>query len=116
MDIVLYIPERSWERFLAEGDTPNDGEWSGLTHPHCLSGRPKNLQRGDHVYFASGGEVRYRAPIFGTAEHNGRFYLLRQGGAEWVELDEPVRPFQGFRYRWWDLDDEVHYQGDDQAT
>lgn len=105
-DLVLYIPSESWDRFLDEGDTPDDHEWSGLVHPHCLSGRPRRIGQGSFVYFASMERVQFRAPIFATAEQNGKFYVLRRGAAEWVDLDEHVPPFQGFRYRWWDPLDE----------
>lgn len=107
--IVLYIPEKSWQHFLEEGDVTEGIEWSGLTHAHCLSTKPKRIEKGSYVYFAALGEIQFRAPIYATAEQNGKFFLLRQGGAEDVLVDIPIRPFQGFRYKWWPDHQEAVY-------
>lgn len=65
---------------------------------------------GERVYIVCEGKLRGYAPLLFIDDYdnrsNGRWALVRGGGAVAVTIDEPIRGFQGFRYRRWEYKDE----------
>lgn len=108
-DIVVTVPEKKWQEWLAEGDLPGDS-WSRLFYHFDLSRCPSDTRIGDRCYVVARGAVRGYSPIVGVHRvPGGGCQVVRGGGAVAVtpvelETDGPmvVKGFQGFRYVWWD--------------
>lgn len=83
-------------------DLPGE-EWTGLESHFYLGGYAPIMKRGERVYVVYNGKLRGYAPL-GRIEPDGprRFALVRHGGAVAVTIDEEIRGFRGWRYRWWD--------------
>lgn len=107
-DVVVTVPKRLWAEWIAEGDLP--GEEAQYQSHFWLAGGVPDIRPGERVYIVAYGKLRGYAPLVGVeCRCRLNMYsscLLREGGAEAVTIDEPVRGFQGFRYRWWDRHDE----------
>lgn len=106
-DVVVTVPK--WfglNTWIDEGD-PAGESWSGQEWHFYLGGAVPRMQPGDRVYVVYNGKLRGYAPLV-RIEPNGRnrFALVRHGGAVAVTVDEYIRGFQGFRYRWWERDIE----------
>ena len=124
-DVVVTVPknfkaENYWDRddfdysarglaaWISEGDLPGteatdvDTEWC-----FSLGGNRPNIKPGERVYIVCEGKLRGYAPLLYIDDlADGRYGLIRSTGAVAVTIDEPIRGFQGFRYRWWDREDE----------
>lgn len=103
-DVVVTVPKSMWADWIAEGDLP--GEEAQFNSHFWISGRlPFCIRRGDRVYIVAHGKLRGYAPLVQMERRcrlrPDRSCLLRQGGAVAVTIDEPIRGFQGWRYRWW---------------
>ena len=64
------------------------------------------------MYVVHNGRLIGYAPLVSvraTVSSNGRrrTELIRAGGAVAVTIPEEIRGFRGFRYRWWDREDEA---------
>ncbi len=105
-DVVVTVPQSfGLDAWIAEGDLPGQ-LWSGEEWHFYLGGHWPNIQPGDRVYVVYKDKLRGYAPLV-RIERNGRGYaLVRHNGAEAVTIDELIRGFRGFRYRWWDRADE----------
>lgn len=95
--------------WIAEGDAEGES-WSGTEWMFTLGGRPPRIRQGERVYIVCNGKLRGYAPLiridpFGQ---NG-FALIRGGGAVAVTVDRVIRGFQGFRYRFWEYDQEIPF-------
>lgn len=111
-DVVVTVPQRLWAEWLAEGDLP--GEPAQYQSHFWVPTLPV-IEPGERVYIVAHGRLRGYAPLV-VAERvcrlrRDRGCLLREGGAEAVTIDEPIRGFQGWRYRWWDRADEYLFFG-----
>lgn len=112
-DVVVTVPSRLWDQWLDEGDLPGQ-PWSGYDNHFFI---PKHalptMQRGDRVYIVARNHLRGYAPLVRIETScdlmTWRACLLRRGGAVAVTLPEPVRGFQGWRYRWWDREQELPF-------
>ena len=109
-DVVVTVPKGMWAEWIAEGDLP--GESSGEYESHFwLNGFAMPvIHPGDRVYIVAHGRLRGYAPLRYT-EHfcslrSDRTCLVRNGDAVAVTIAEPIRGFQGWRYRWWEREDE----------
>ena len=112
-DVVVTVPKRLWADWLDEGALA--GEAMGL-HPlggyHftlSLAGLP-TIEPGERVYIVAHGKLRGYARLC-EIERRCRLWpsrscLMRRGGAVALTIDEPIRGFQGWRYRWWEYEDE----------
>ena len=99
-------------QWLEEGDLPGD-EWSGNeSHFFFRGGCGPDIQPGERVYIVAHGRLRGYAPLV-RVDREGWWgkgvSLVRHGGAVAVTIPRPIRGFQGFRYRWWDREDEVSF-------
>lgn len=109
MDVVVTVPKGLWQAWIAEGDLPGE-PWSGYASHFWFRGPLPDIKSGERVYVVAHGKVRGYAPLH-AVERRCRMRpdascLLRLGNAEAVTISEPVRGFQGWRYRWWDRADE----------
>lgn len=120
-DVVVTVPKALWEEWLDEGDTAYDNgslvgwpaAWECTLEYGFITGKriPK-IEPGERVYIVAHGKLRGYSPLlkigagerFGGAP--GSAAMIRRGDAVAVTIDEPIRGFQGFRYRWWDYADE----------
>jgi len=115
-DVVVTVPMRLWEEWIAEGDLPGDPpERSPLGRDECWSfvtsgGHPR-ISIGERVYVVAYGRLRGYAPLTGLIVAGHLVELQRRGGAVAVTLDEPIRGFRGWRYRWWSLESERPFPG-----
>lgn len=106
-DVVVTVPKGMWEDWIAEGDLP--GEEAQYQSHFWVATLPR-ITFGERVYVVAHGKLRGFAPLTGVERVCGlapsRSCLLRRGNAEAVTIDEPIRGFQGWRYRWWEREDE----------
>ena len=96
MDVVVTVPKGQWEAWLEEGDLPSD-EWSGEEWEFRIGGPCPKIEPGERVYVVAHGRLRGYAPLIYLSD----FGLVRGGGAVAVTIDEEIRGFRGWRYRWW---------------
>ena len=60
------------------------------------------------------GRLRGYAPLVRVEPptwDDRRWRLIRAGGAVAVTIPEPIKGFQGWRYRWWDRQAEMPFPG-----
>ena len=132
-DVVVTVPKRLWQEWISEGDLAHNGlatldpripaAWAGeMEYGFNLAtrGRP-TIDPGERVYIVAHGQVRGYAPLvyiagageairrFGAKNTARSFALVRRGNAVACTIPDPVQGFQGWRYRWWDRDDEVAF-------
>jgi hypothetical protein len=112
MDVVVTVPKGLWREWIAEGDLPGEPE-SGFAYHFWLANPLPYIRAGERVYIVAHGKLRGYAPLL-TLEHRCRLRpsvgcLMRTGGAEALTIPEPIRGFQGYRYRWWDRSAEVPF-------
>jgi hypothetical protein len=110
-DVVVTVPKGMWEEWIEEGDLP--GEEAEFESHFWLGGALPKMEFGDRVYIVAHGKLRGFAPLI-EIERRCRLRpsvgcLLRHGDAEAVTIPEPIRGFQGWRYRWWDRAAEVPF-------
>lgn len=115
MDVVMTVPKGRWAEWVEEGDlatgSMTPAQWEEINEYGMTFGRggriPK-IEPGELVYIVAHGKLRGYSPLvkIGKGERfGGRIgsnALIRRGGAVAVTIDEEIRGFQGFRYRWWD--------------
>lgn len=100
-DVVVTVPMSRWDEWIAEGDLPGD-PWTGNVYDFYLYGPVPDIRQGERVYIVAHNRLRGYAPLVMvdfTADHD--FSLVRHSGAVAVTIDEPIRGFRGWRYRWW---------------
>jgi hypothetical protein len=123
-DVVVTVPKRLWAEWLEEGDlayaddSMHAAGWAGdFEYGFVIGARPvPRIEPGERVYIVAHGHVRGYAPLshiepsavrFGGGP--GRWALVRRGAAVACTIPEPVRGFQGWRYRWWKRADELPF-------
>lgn len=112
-DIVVTVPKnfthpdapgkRGLAAWIAEGD-PAGSEWSGELWSFYIGGSPV-IGPGERVYVVCEGLLRGYAPL---VRMEG-WELIRGGGAVAVTIPCEVPGFRGFRYRWWEREDEIPF-------
>ncbi len=111
-DVVVTLPKSfGLKKWIEEGDAAGDlpdppGKEYYWSIPHKAAIGP-----GERVYVAYGGHLIGYAPLVRLVEWYPvpgvrRFYLVRRGGAQAVTIDEEIPGFRGFRYRWWEREQE----------
>jgi hypothetical protein len=115
VDVVVTVPKnfefaglRGLAAWIAEGQLPGEPEGSEDWHFY-MGGHPPKVEPGERVYVVCEGRLRGYAPLVRVDRASGGYALVRRGGAVAVTLKEPVRGFQGFRYRWWEREDEIPF-------
>jgi hypothetical protein len=107
-DVVVTVPKQRWSEWITEGDLPGE-EWSGLDSYFLVGGRPPRIEPGERVYIVALGRLRGYAPLVRCEAGNLNVALIRQGGAVAVTINESIRGFRGWRYRWWEREQEVPF-------
>ena len=86
--------------WVAEGQLPGDPE-SRIEWEFTTWGSRPCCYPGDRLYIVCEGRLRGYAPIVRVECDAGRIVFVRWGDAVAVTIDERIRGFQGWRYRWW---------------
>ena len=102
MDVVVTVPKKfgllTW---VAEGDLPGD-QWSGLEWHFYLGGFPPKIVPGERVYVVYNGKLRGFAPLVRIERYDRGYALVRHNDAVAITVNEYIKGFRGFRYRWWE--------------
>lgn len=104
-DVVVTVPARGWDAWLAEGDLPGDPP-TGREYFFTVPTPPK-ITPGERVYIVAHGRLRGYAPLIRVESRSRRSFLVRAGGAIPLTIREAIRGFRGYRYRWWDRSEEI---------
>lgn len=101
--------------WAAEGDLPGQ-PWSGTEWDFTTWGNKPDIQPGERVYVACQGRLRGYAPLvrlkLGPRRDGrgaGSLNFIRGGGAVAVTIPQEIVGFRGWRYRWWDVAEEVPF-------
>lgn len=109
-DVVVTVPKGYWQDWIIEGDLPGE-EPQYISH-FWISSMPK-IEAGERVYIVAHGRLRGYAPLWDRERictlRRSRSCLMRRGGAEAVTVPEAITGFQGWRYRWWEREDEAPF-------
>lgn len=107
MDVVVTLPKSfGLKRWVEEGD-PAGEEWSGEEWGWFLGGHPPvNLRPGERVYVVYASILIGYAPLVRIQFTESGYALVRRHDAVAVTIDEKIKGFRGFRYRWWDREQE----------
>jgi hypothetical protein len=122
MDVVVTLSERQWESWVVEGRLPREESssqesyfWFGDNLPRYAPIRylPIRVPIGDvfpdadvRVYFVAHGKLRAYAPLYCIDEDNHRYAFVCRGEAVPVTIDQEIRGFGEWCYRWWKRADE----------
>lgn len=119
-DIIVTLPKQfRWDgapgkvglsAWLAEGSPPGM-HTAGVEYVWNIGGGTPRIKPGDRVYVCHHGKLIGFAPLvrlecYSRHRGGGRWGLIREGGAVAVTIDQEIPGFRGFRYRWWDHEDE----------
>ena len=112
-DVVVTVPKnfeygglKGIAAWVSEGDAAGE-PWSGEEWHFYLGGPRPRIEPGDRVYVVYNGKLRGYAPLIRLENyHGGGYALVRHGNAVAVTVAEPITGFRGFRYRWWQREDE----------
>ena len=104
-DVVVTVPKGEWSFWLRESDLPGDVE-TGDLHEFSTGGHHPSIVKGERVYVVAHGRLRGYAPLTYLQCRGRSVIFFRQGGAVALTVDEQIRGFQGWRYRWWKRTDE----------
>lgn len=114
-DVVVTLPmnfeygnARGIRAWIAEGD-PAGTPWSGEEWGWYMGGFPPCIEPGERVYVVHRGKLRGYAPLTRIQGTPPGFALIRRGDAVAVTVPFSIPGFRGFRYRWWERDDEVPF-------
>ena len=106
MDLVVTVPKRLWEHWIAEGDCPGDpptGEEWGFS----VGFRRPPINAGGRLYIVAHGRLRGYAPVTRVGQHeNGTYAICREAGAVAATIAQPIPGFRGWRLRWWTRETE----------
>lgn len=89
------------------GDPPTGEEWGFYTS----AGGVPDIQPGDRVYVVAHGKLRGYAPLTRYVRQGRTHVFCREAGAVAVTIEEPIRGFRGWRYRWWEREVERPFPG-----
>lgn len=109
-DIVVTVPKSfGLAEWIAEGD-PAGTEWSGELWGFTVRGGRPNIQPGERVYIVCEDRLRGYAPIVRMDQLGPRYWELGRGGdAVAVTLPQNITGFRGWRYRWWNRENEIPF-------
>ena len=111
-DVVVTVPKNfeyagytGITAWIKEGDAAGE-PWSGEEWHFYLGGQIPTIMTGERVYVVYNNKLRGYAPLVRVERYGRGYALVRRGGAVAVTIDEPIRGFRGFRYRWWSVESE----------
>ena len=108
-DLVVTVPKWFWPDWIAEGDaagaTESGEEWAFFLN---IKTKPPVLP-GERLYIVAHDRLRGYAPVVRVVHTDRGWAICRKGGAVACTIKEPVRGFQGWRYRWWRYDMELPF-------
>lgn len=109
-DVVVTVPKDRWLDWIDEGDLPGEvwgrGDAGSDGEYHFYLGGPRaDIHPGERVYVVAHGKLRGFAPL---TRLDG-FAFVRKGDACAVTIAAPITGFRGFRYRWWNRDEEAPF-------
>lgn len=118
-DIVVTVPmtfthtaapgKVGLEAWIAEGDAAGT-KWSGVLWGFTVAGGGPNIKPGERVYIVCEGKLRGYSPLVNLVQISWLYWeLVRGGDAVAVTLPEPIKGFQGWRYRWWGRHSEIPF-------
>lgn len=119
-DVVVTVPKnfthpdfpgkKGLAAWLSEGDAPGE-PWSGQDWCFSTWGMPPNIIPGERVYVVCEGRLVGYAPLTELSLQNekgwGAIGFFRKGGAVTCTIPRYIQGFRGWRYRFWDLVEEV---------
>lgn len=103
MDIVVTVPKNIWIEWILEGDAVGD-PYSGEEWGYFCGGGVPEIAPGERVYIVAHNRLRGYAPL--TRLQQRPLAFGRRGGAVAVTIPTPIPGFRGWRYRWWEREDE----------
>ena len=121
MDVVVTVPKtfdygllKGLAAWCSEGDCAGDAQDSGEEWCYSTWGARPKIEPGERVYIVCEDRVRGYAPLVRLKYRDmgrGAGYLAfyRRDGAVAVTIPQRVTGFRGWRYRWWQLEDEVPF-------
>ena len=111
-DVVVTVPQDRWLQWLVEGDLPGDpSEEAGTWDFYAGNNRSLPAHKpGARCYVVAWGRLRGYAPMVPPPRHGHRAFV-REGGAVACTIPEPIKGFQGYRYRWWRREKELAFPG-----
>ena len=104
-DLCVTVPKAKWAEWIAEGDLPGDAP-TGTEYVFWLAGPLPLIEPGERVYVVAHGRLRGYAPLVRAVPGSG---LVRGGGAVACTIAGPIRGFRGWRYRFWQREDELPF-------
>ena len=125
-DVVVTVPKnfthpcapgkRGLSAWLAEGDAPGTA-WSGTEWMYTTHGAIPKIEVGERVYVVCEGRLVGYAPLISVKvamdvllqkpnPYRGPLAFVRGGGAVGCTIDRKITGFRGWRYRWWEREDE----------
>lgn len=108
-DIVVTVPlSFGLQTWIDEGD-PAGTPWSGEEWHFYLGGPRPSIAPGERVYAIYNGALRGYSPLVRIDDFGRRYGLVRHGDAVAISIPEYIRGFQGWRYRWWDREQELPF-------
>lgn len=110
-DVVVTVPKSfGLAHWIEEGD-PAGEPWSGEEWGFYTWGARPKIAPGERVYIVYNGKLRGYAPLIRLVaeEKFGELVFVRGGDAVAVTIEEPIRGFRGWRYRWWETNKEVPF-------
>lgn len=107
-DVAVTVPKDLWGLWLEEGDLPGDHPTGEEWHFYTGGGKP-DIVAGCRVYVVAHGRLRGYSPLKRLSPAGVGIGFIRGASAVAVTIPEPIRGFRGWRYRWWDREDEVGF-------
>ena len=115
MNVVVTVAKNIWNEWLTEGNLAGD-PWDGVLENHFWINKksvPKDIAIGDRVYVVSNNKLRGYSPLLyvetSCSLRLDRACFLRRNDAVAVTLNREIKGFQGWRYQWWDSNEEIAF-------
>lgn len=112
-DVLVTVPKGQWANWISEGDLPGD-QWQGDEYHFWIPAfNLPDIRRGERVYIVAHGKLRGWSTLERIERHctlaPGRACLVRRGDAHAVTIERPIIGFRGWRYVWWEREEETTF-------
>ncbi|MAZ56839.1 hypothetical protein CL653_03540 [bacterium] len=108
-DLVVTVPKNQWLDWIEEGDAAGDPA-TGIEWAFFIGGKKPNILPGERLYIVAWGRLRGYSPIDRVERQGDKWAICRYGDAVAVTIDQHIKGFQGWRYRWWEYEDEFPFE------